>query len=226
MGKNKNKNKNKPAEAAPEASTDAATPEAEDAPMEEKVTEVKIEENVEEKSDVSEKKESESTASNDAKEESKKSDEVISDTSSNDGVKILEEVFGKASVEETPKSEAPTTPAAAASFGPEPPKENEYPEDDLKKAEEFKTQGNNFFKDNKFEEAIEQYSEAIFCNVSPSKKAIYYCNRALVSIKTENYALALFDAKDAIKQDPTNVKAYYRLGSAYLAMNKYDVAIE
>jgi len=58
------------------------------------------------------------------------------------------------------------------------------------------------------------------------KKAIYYCNRALVSIKTENYALALFDAKDAIKQDPTNVKAYYRLGSANLAMNKYDVAIE
>lgn len=40
MGKNKNKNKNKPAEAVPEAPTDAATPEAEDAPMEEKVTEV------------------------------------------------------------------------------------------------------------------------------------------------------------------------------------------
>jgi tetratricopeptide (TPR) repeat protein len=48
----------------------------------------------------------------------------------------------------------------------------------------------------------------------------------LVSIKTENYALALFDAKDAIKQDPTNVKAYYRLGSANLAMNKYEAAIE
>ena len=48
----------------------------------------------------------------------------------------------------------------------------------------------------------------------------------MVSIKTENYALALFDAKDAIKQDPTNVKAYYRLGSANLAMNKYDVALE
>jgi serine/threonine-protein phosphatase 5 len=36
----------------------------------------------------------------------------------------------------------------------------------------------------------------------------------------------LFDAKDAIKQDPTNVKAYYRLGSANLAMGKYEIAIE
>jgi hypothetical protein len=46
-----------------------------------------------------------------------------------------------------------------------------------------------------------------------------------VSIKTENYALALFDATDAIKCDPTNFKAYYRLGSANLALNKFDLAI-
>ena len=79
-----------------------------------------------------------------------------------------------------------------------PPTDDEYPEDELKKAEEHKAQGNEYFKNNKFEEAVESYSEAIFCNVPPAKKAIYYCNRALVSIKTENYALALFDAKDAI----------------------------
>lgn len=36
------------------------------------------------------------------------------------------------------------------------------------------------------------YSEAIFCKVPPKKKAIYYCNRALVNIKLENYAVALF----------------------------------
>jgi len=75
------------------------------------------------------------------------------------------------------------------------------------------------FLDNKFDEALDAYSEAIFCNVPPQKKAIYYCNRAQVSIKTENYALAMFDAKDAIKNDPTFFKAYYRLGSANLALN-------
>lgn len=36
------------------------------------------------------------------------------------------------------------------------------------------------------------YSEAIFCKVSKKQKAIYYCNRALVNIKLENYAIALF----------------------------------
>ena len=71
----------------------------------------------------------------------------------------------------------------------------------------------------KYEQALDAYSEAIFCNVPPAKKAIYYSNRSLVSIKTENYALALFDAKDAIKQDDTFVKAYYRQGSAHLALN-------
>jgi serine/threonine-protein phosphatase 5 len=46
-----------------------------------------------------------------------------------------------------------------------------------------------------------------------------------VSIKTENYALALFDAKDAIKHDEMYVKAYYRRGSAYLALNQIDLAL-
>jgi serine/threonine-protein phosphatase 5 len=83
-----------------------------------------------------------------------------------------------------------------------------------------------FDSDSRFDEALDAYSEAIFCNVPPQKKAVYYCNRAQVSIKTENYALALFDATDATKCDPTNFKAYYRLGSANLALNKFDLAIQ
>ena len=85
-----------------------------------------------------------------------------------------------------------------------------------------------FYKciESKFELALDAYSEAIFCTVPPKNKAIYYCNRALVSIKTENYALALYDAKDAIKCDPTYVKAYYRKGSAHLALNQLEPAIQ
>ena len=63
-------------------------------------------------------------------------------------------------------------------------------------------------------------------NVTPKLKSVLYCNRAQVSIKTENYALALFDAKDAVKQDPSNFKAYYRLGSANMALNKLDLAVQ
>ena len=36
------------------------------------------------------------------------------------------------------------------------------------------------------------YSEAIYCKVSKKKKAVYYCNRALVNLKLENYAIAMF----------------------------------
>lgn len=72
---------------------------------------------------------------------------------------------------------------------------------------------------------MDAYSEAIFCNVPPEKKAIYYCNRAQVNIKTESYALAKHDSMDAIRNDPTNFKAYYRLGSAYLALNDMKNAI-
>ncbi len=44
----------------------------------------------------------------------------------------------------------------------------------------------------RYEQAVEMYSEAIFCKVPPKKLAIYYCNRAFVNIKCENYAIALF----------------------------------
>ena len=85
---------------------------------------------------------------------------------------------------------------------------------------------NLIFTDNKYDLALDSYSEAIFCNVPPKNKAIYYSNRALVSIKTENYALALFDAEDAIKCDEMYVKAYYRRGSAHLALNQIEKALK
>lgn len=88
---------------------------------------------------------------------------------------------------------------------------------------------NHFFfvnLESRYDEAIEAYSEAIFCNVPPQQKAIYYSNRSLVSIKTENYALALYDAEDAIKCDATFVKAYYRRGSANLALNQVEKALK
>ena len=77
----------------------------------------------------------------------------------------------------------------------------------------------------RFDDALNEYSEAIYCDVPNDKKAIYYNNRALVNLKMENYAIALFgkflvrftsfkDATDAIKHNPKFVKAFYRRGSA------------
>ena len=98
-------------------------------------------------------------------------------------------------------------------------------EEELKKAEEFKDKGNAFFKASKYEQAIEQYTESIFCKVTPAKKAVYYCNRALSNLKMENHSFALFDACEAIKQDPKNVKGYYRRGQAYVALRQLKNAV-
>jgi serine/threonine-protein phosphatase 5 len=47
-----------------------------------------------------------------------------------------------------------------------------------------------------------------------------------MNLKLENYAVALFDAKDSINCDDTYVKAYYRRGSAYVALNQLELAIK
>lgn len=88
--------------------------------------------------------------------------------------------------------------------------DGQYSEEELKKSEEFKEKGNIYFKDNKFEQSAEMYAEAILCKISPSKKSIIYCNRALAQLKLENYGIALVDAVESAKLDPTNVKSYYR----------------
>ena len=61
----------------------------------------------------------------------------------------------------------------------------EYTEEEEKKADAFKAAGNEFFKDKKFREAAEQYTEAIFSRIPPEKKAVLYCNRSFASLKLE-----------------------------------------
>ena len=121
----------------------------------------------------SDKQSKQSTEGESEKADKKLEEEKKAEETTNDGVKILQEVFGKASVQDEVKTKTDNV-----SFGPVPPSEDEYDEADIKKAEEFKVQGNEFFKISKFDEALDAYSEAIFCNVPPKKKAIYYCNRA------------------------------------------------
>lgn len=98
--------------------------------------------------------------------------------------------------------------------------------DKLAIAEKFKEKGNASFKDGKFEDAIEQYSKAIEQNVDSPKAAVYYANRALCQIKLESFGLAIEDSDSAIKIDEKYVKAYYRKGSAYVALAKYEPAYQ
>lgn len=89
---------------------------------------------------------------------------------------------------------------------------------DIAKAEEFKSQGNKYVEQNNFMGAIERYSLAI--QHDPSN-AIYWSNRAFCHIKMENYGLAISDATTGITANKNYAKAFYRRGTAYMALGNY-----
>lgn len=62
-------------------------------------------------------------------------------------------------------------------------------------ADLLKDEGNEFFKKNNFNRAIEKYSSAI----ALYPDAVYYSNRAQCHIKNEDFGLAITDATDAIR---------------------------
>ncbi|KAF0757311.1 hypothetical protein AaE_004306, partial [Aphanomyces astaci] len=91
----------------------------------------------------------------------------------------------------------------------------------LSRAEDFKEKGNDALKAFKFPLAVEMYTTAI--SLIPT--AIYYSNRAAAHIKMESYGLALEDASESIKIDPSYIKAYYRRASASLPLGHLKDAL-
>ena len=98
-------------------------------------------------------------------------------------------------------------------------------DESLALAEKYKSEGNVFFQNNKFLEALEKYTLAINVKVETKNNVVYYSNRAFVNLKLENYGSAIEDANMAIKIDPNFIKAYYRRANAYLNLSKYAEAI-
>jgi tetratricopeptide (TPR) repeat protein len=67
-------------------------------------------------------------------------------------------------------------------------------EDKIKKieeAEKHKENGNNLFKEKKYEEAILEYTKAI--EICPN--SLYYSNLAICNLNLENYGEALIDCR-------------------------------
>ena len=101
-----------------------------------------------------------------------------------------------------------------------------YSEEDLQKAENLKTQGNDLLKAKKYNEALDLYSQAVETVSKGPNSHIYYSNRAAAYTYLKNYDSAISDCKKAIKLDPTYVKAYSRAGSAYFTTGDYENAVE
>lgn len=86
----------------------------------------------------------------------------------------------------------------------------------------IKDQGNECFKQGKFQAAIDFYSQAL--EIEPS--AVLYCNRSFAHLKLENYGSAESDASAAIELEANFIKGYFRRGSAHYAMGKYSLAVK
>jgi len=99
----------------------------------------------------------------------------------------------------------------------------ELPSELKEKADKHKTDGNELMKQEKFNEALEQYNKAIEIDKS---NAVYYCNRAAAYSKLSDFTNSIEDCKNALKIDPSYGKAWGRLGLALLSNNQFEEAFE
>jgi len=86
-----------------------------------------------------------------------------------------------------------------------------------------KDEGNEFFKNAKFPEAVERYTEAI--KRDPTNHMLY-TNRATAYTKLGAQAEALKDCDKCIELCPSFIKAYIKKGNVYFNMKQYQKCIE
>lgn len=94
---------------------------------------------------------------------------------------------------------------------------------DPKLADEEREKGNEFFKQQKYPEAVKHYTEAIRRNPKDPKS---YSNRAACYTKLGAMPEGLKDAEKCIELDPTFSKGYTRKGAVQFFMKEYDKALE
>ncbi|PAA81453.1 hypothetical protein BOX15_Mlig024716g1, partial [Macrostomum lignano] len=95
--------------------------------------------------------------------------------------------------------------------------------DSSKDWEKLKAEGNEHYKNMKWSEAADCYSQAIGIN---SKVAALYSNRALCQIQLAKFDLARQDAEDAIAIDPNQVKFYRTLSEALFNLKLFKEAVD
>ncbi|CAL0314292.1 unnamed protein product [Lupinus luteus] len=94
---------------------------------------------------------------------------------------------------------------------------------DPKLADEEREKGNEFFKQQKYPEAIKHYTESLRRNPNDPKT---YSNRAACYTKLGAMPEGLKDAEKCIELDPTFVKGYTRKGAVQFFMKEHEKALE
>ncbi|EMD40671.1 hypothetical protein CERSUDRAFT_130797 [Gelatoporia subvermispora B] len=94
-------------------------------------------------------------------------------------------------------------------------------------AQNFKEQGNDYFKGKRYREALGFYTQGIDANPTDSATLeALLCNRAACNLELKNYGSVLKDCSRAIGANPKASKAYYRSALALLALDRLDEAID
>jgi tetratricopeptide (TPR) repeat protein len=89
------------------------------------------------------------------------------------------------------------------------------PEDSL-------SEGNRFFKEEKFKEAVLEYNKVI--KKEPTNIDVYYY-RGEVYYATNNFNLALRDFQQIINRSPNNIEAYFYRANCFYYLKNYQSAI-
>lgn len=87
---------------------------------------------------------------------------------------------------------------------------------------ELKQQGNRFFSQKNYEEAISCYNKALLKN---DKVTTIYTNRALCYLKLELWDRVIRDCKLALEIDKKITKAHFFMGQALSELERYNDAI-
>lgn len=93
----------------------------------------------------------------------------------------------------------------------------------MDKVTALKEKGNKALNENKFDEAIAAYTQAIALD---DKNHVLFSNRSAAYAKAGKYDLALKDAEVTISLNPTWPKGYSRKGSALAGLNRFEEAFK
>lgn len=91
-----------------------------------------------------------------------------------------------------------------------------------RKAEDERLKGNEFMRSKEYQEAVDCYTKSL--NIF--EEAATYSNRAMANLRLRAFAKTIEDSNNALRLDPTYLKAHHRRGKAYLSTKKYELAIK
>lgn len=92
-------------------------------------------------------------------------------------------------------------------------------------AKQYKMDGNELFKQKKFHDAVASYSKGIKylekeLNETAELKSVLFSNRAACYVMMQQYQKAVNDCKEALRINPTNMRARQRMEESLYKIRK------